>query len=100
MGESGTTDNSSYVQAKDQKFSTTSLSISKGGTVRVMNVESRNFRHLFHSESGAFEDFNLNPRYSATLTFNEAGTYKIDLLNYYTGEPFGDTASVLTVTVA
>lgn len=89
-----------FVTTKDQKFSTSSLSIAKGETVRVMNTETRNFRHTFHSEDSAFEDFDLNPRYSATMTFNAAGTYKIDLLNYYTGEPFGDSAPVLTVTVA
>jgi len=64
-----------------------------------MNVESRNFRHLFHSSEGAFEDFNLDPRYSATLTFNQVGTYKIELLNYYSGESYGGTPQVLTVTV-
>ncbi len=100
LGESGDAEPNYFVQIKDQKFGTTSLNVSKGETVRFMNVETRNFRHLYHSENGAFEDFNLNPRYSATLTFNEAGTYKIDLLNYYTGEPFGDSTPVLTVTVA
>lgn len=100
LGESGDAEPTYFVTTKDQKFSTTSLSVSKGETVRFMNTETRNFRHTFHSENAAFEDFDLNPRYSATLTFNEAGTYKIDLLNYYTGEPFGDAAPVLTVTVA
>ena len=100
LGESSDEEPNYFVQIKDQKFSTSTLNISKGETVRFMNTETRNFRHLYHSEEGAFEDFNLNPRYSATLTFNEAGTYKIDLLNYYTSEPFGDAAPVLTVTVA
>ncbi|WNY28367.1 hypothetical protein MmiEs2_05520 [Methanimicrococcus stummii] len=99
LGEDGP-EPSYFVTIKDQKFGTTSLSINKGETVRFMNTETRNFRHLYHSENGAFEDFNLNPRYSATLTFDAAGTYKIDLLNYYTEEPFNDAGSVLTVTVA
>jgi len=99
IGEDGP-ESSYFVRASDQKFSTTSLSISKGETVRIMNTESRNFRHVYHSETGAFEDFNLNPRYSATMTFNEAGSYKIQLLNYYTNEPFGSTAPVLTVNVS
>jgi len=89
-----------FVRASDQKFLTTSLNISKGETIRLMNTEGRNYRHIYHSENGAFEDFNLNPRYSATLTFNEVGSYKIQLLNYYTGEPFGTTAPVLTITVS
>jgi hypothetical protein len=88
-----------FVSTASQAFTTTSLSISTGDTIRIMNMESINFRHLFHSSNGAFEDFNLNPRYSATLTFNQPGTYEIQLLNLYTGEPFGETASVLTVTV-
>jgi len=88
-----------FVQTSSQKFTTTSLSISTGDTIRIMNMESRTFRHLFHSTNGSFEDFNLDPRYSATLTFSQPGTYEIQLLNLYTGEPFGDTASVLTVTV-
>ncbi|MCL2550471.1 MAG: hypothetical protein FWE78_06085 [Methanimicrococcus sp.] len=99
LGEGGPTP-TYFVQAKDQKYATSTLNISKGETVRFMNTETRNFRHLYHSENGAFEDFNLNPRYSATLTFNDAGTYKIELLNYYTAEPFGTTAPVLTVNVS
>ncbi|WNY22968.1 hypothetical protein MmiHf6_02620 [Methanimicrococcus hongohii] len=99
IGEDGP-EPSYFVTIKDQKFNTASLSISKGETIRFMNTETRNFRHLYHSEDGAFEDFNLNPRYSATLTFDAAGTYKIDLLNYYTNESFNDAGSTLTVTVA
>ncbi|MDL2261301.1 hypothetical protein LJC08_03610 [Methanimicrococcus sp. OttesenSCG-928-J09] len=99
LGEEGP-EPSYFVTAKDQKFSTSSLSVSKGETVRIMNTETRNFRHVYHSTDGAFEDFNLNPRYSATMTFNAAGTYKVELLNFYTNESFGDTAPVLTVTVA
>ena len=99
LGESGDAEPNYFVRTNNQKYSTNSLSISKGETIRFMNVESRNFRHLFHSQEGAFEDFNLDPRYSATLTFNQVGTYKIDLLNYHTGESYGDTPQVLTVTV-
>ena len=89
-----------FIRTASQKFTTTSLSISTGDTVRIMNMETRNFRHLFHSENGAFEDFKLDPRYSAILTFSQPGIYEIQLLNYYTGEPFGETAPVLTVTVS
>jgi len=99
LGEGGP-ESSYFVQAADQKFGTTSLNVAKGETIRLMNTERRTYRHVYHSENGAFEDFNLDPRYSATLTFNDAGTYKIQLLNYYTGEPFGTTAPVLTVNVS
>ena len=89
-----------FVRTNDRRFVTTSLSISSGETIRFMNMETiSGFRHQFHSEEGAFEDFNLDPRYSATLTFSQPGTYRIQLLNAHTGEPYGDTAPVLTVTV-
>jgi hypothetical protein len=88
-----------FIRTTSQAFTTTSLSISTGETIRIMNTESRTFRHLFHSANGSFEDFTLDPRYSATLTFSQPGTYEIQLLNHYTGEPFGDTEPVLTVTV-
>jgi len=99
LGEAGDAEPNYFIRTNNQKYSTNSLSISKGETIRFMNVESRNFRHLFHSSEGAFEDFNLDPRYSATLTFNQVGTYKIELLNYYSGESYGGTPQVLTVTV-
>ena len=89
-----------FVRVNNQKYTTNSLNISKGETVRLMNSESRTFRHIFHSQEGAFEDFDLIQRYSAYLTFNQAGTYHIDLLNYYTGEPHGNTSIVLTVNVS
>ena len=89
-----------FVQTANQKYPTSSISISAGESIRIMNLEKRQFRHLFHSEEGVFEDFTLDQRNAATLTFNQPGTYRIQLLNHYTGEPFGDTAPVLTVTVA
>jgi len=88
-----------FIRTSNQKFSTNSLSISTGETVRFMNTESRTFRHLFHSQENAFEDFNLDPGYSATLTFNQPGTYRIELLKL-SGESFGDTPQILTVTVS
>ena len=99
MGEAGDAEPNYFIRTSNQKFSTSSLTISKGETVRFMNTESRTFRHLYHSADGAFEDFSLDPRYSATATFNAAGTYKIELLNHYSGEPFGTSPQVLTVTV-
>jgi len=89
-----------FVRISNQRFSTSSLSISTGETVRFMNTESRNYVHLYRSVDGAFEDFNMGPRYSSTLTFNQPGTYKIELLNNYGGEPYGTTPQILTITVA
>ena len=99
MGDAGP-ESSYFIRTSEQKFVTTSLSISSGETIRIMNVESRNFRHMFHSEEGAFEDFTLDTNRAAKLTFNQSGTYRIQLLNGYTGEPFRDPVSVLTVTVS
>jgi len=99
LGEAGDAEPNYFIRTSNQRFSTSSLTISSGETVRFMNTESRTFRHLYHSTDGAFEDFSLDPRYSATLTFNQPGTYKIELLNHYSGEPFGTSAQVLTITV-
>jgi len=96
-GEGGAT-SSYFVRTSDRRFVTTSLNISTGETIRIMNVEQITFRHMFHSEEGAFEDFILDKNYAATLTFNQPGTYKIQLLKT-NGEPFTEPPSVLTVTV-
>jgi len=98
LGEGGP-EPTHFIKVANQKYSTSSLTISSGETVRFMNTETRTFRHLYHSVEGSFEDFNLDPRYSATLTFNTPGTYKVELLNYHTGESYSDTPQVLTVTV-
>lgn len=98
MGEGGP-EPTAFMRVINQHFTTSSLTLSTGDTLRIMNTESRQWRHLYQSEEGVFEEFNLNPRYSATLTFNAPGTYRINLLNYYTGEPFSNSGNVLTVTV-
>ncbi|MBZ3934901.1 hypothetical protein [Methanimicrococcus blatticola] len=92
-------DNSVLITIKNKRYSSTSVSISTGDAVRLWSREERNFRHIFQSEENAFEDFDLIPGYFAYLTFNQPGTYKIDMINYYTGEPHGDAPIVLTVTV-
>ena len=99
QGDGGPT-SSYFVTTSDRSFVTKSLSISSGETIRIMNIEKMDFRHRFHSEEGAFEDFTLDKGRAATLTFSQPGIYKIQLLNHYTGEPFGETAPVLTVTVS
>ncbi|MDR0767830.1 MAG: hypothetical protein LBE57_05265 [Methanosarcinales archaeon] len=87
------------VQISNQRFPQSTLNISTGDTIGFRNAESRAFRHLYHSENNAFEDFTLDMNRRAALTFNQPGTYRIELLNAYTGEPYGDTPSVLTVNV-
>lgn len=92
-------EDSSLVTIKNKKYSPTSVNISTGDAVRVWSREERNFRHILHSDDGAFEDYDLNPGYFVYLTFNQAGTYKIEMLNYYTGEPHSGSPTILTVTV-
>lgn len=93
-------DDSLLITIKNKRYSSTSVNIGTGDTVRIWSREERNFRHIFHSEENAFEDFDIIPGYFVYMTFNEAGTYKIDMINYYTGEPYGDSPIVLTVKVA
>jgi len=100
MGDGGP-ETSNFVRTANQRYPISSISISTGESIRIMNMESRpGFRHLFHSEGGLFEDFTLDQRNAATLTFNQPGTYKIELLNHYSGEPFGTSPQILTITVA
>ncbi|WNY27133.1 hypothetical protein [Methanolapillus ohkumae] len=87
------------VVAKDRKFSVSSVNISKGETVRIWNREDVNFAHMYHSEEGAFPDTKVNIKYDVYFTFNEPGTYKIDIYNPNTGEPY-PTNAVLTVKVS
>ena len=89
-----------FITTAERSFSTSSIHIEIGQTVRIMNLEKTNFRHLFRSTNHAFGDFDLDPNYSATLTFSQPGTYEIQLLNHYTGESFGDMAPVMTVIVS
>ena len=87
-----------FIRTGGRRFSTSAVTISNGETIRIMNTEEMTFRHLIHSEEGAFEDFILDRNYSSRLTFNQPGTYRIELLKT-NGEPFGDPVQVLTVTV-
>ncbi|MDV0447533.1 hypothetical protein MsAg5_14330 [Methanosarcinaceae archaeon Ag5] len=86
------------VIAKDRKFSANTVNISAGETVRIWNREDVNFAHLYHSEEGAFPDTKVNIKYDIYFTFNQPGTYKIDIYNPSTGEPY-PTNAVLTVKV-
>ena len=88
------------VQVNNQRFQTSTVNINVGDTIGIRNSEQRPFRHLYHSENNAFEDFRLDHRYRAALTFNEPGTFRIHLLNPGTGEPHNPTnPQILTVIV-
>ena len=90
------------VQTRNQRFpqQNMTLNINVGDTIGIRNNEDQQFRHLFRSEENAFEDFTVDRHRRAALTFNEPGTYRIQLLNHHTGEPFGTgPAPVLTVIV-
>ena len=86
-----------YVSAKDRRFSTSTLNnVSAGQTLRIRNIETiMAFRHTYRSTENAFEPQVILPNYELYVTFNEPGTYHIEL--WY--EETNELRSTLTVTV-
>ncbi|WNY24736.1 hypothetical protein [Methanolapillus millepedarum] len=84
---------------KNRQFSTATQNITVGQTLHMWNREDQApYKHLYHSEEGAFADVQVNPRYEIYMTFNQPGVYHIDLYNPDTGT-FYDTTGNRTMTV-